>query len=256
MPPKPTSKVRPDDLVRYSRPLDGKTLFVTSNLASVRRIMGGRYPVRVMAVAHVEAPDHEGLPLEDEALALDEAEDRFTGIFAGMTMSLIHTGRITYNGQRVLVAYSAMPNPLGVGPQFTLSDGGRYPWHVYYQDDSEYEFLRTVMTPTTDEMRRARNKSMLARLAQAGDDGTQPRTINCIATYYSNEGIVNAAALLAQNQFTTGDVEPQPDKSWYLSFSYACAADPDTIDQLTLYLMHACHECGGRFEGWECEPVR
>lgn len=256
MPPSAIGRLKPYELVRFTRPFQGRSLYVTSSPMMIARVLGGKYPIRTLAVANIEAPDSDGLPLEAEAHALNEAEDQLLGMAAGLTMALFCVGRITYAGQRVLVFHSVIPNPLGPGTGQSLQiQGGDYLWNVYYERDPEYQMIRAVLQPTGPEFHAARNAVLLDDLESKNDRPERTRPITCYGVFPTDKDVVGAIALLSDNHFTCASPEMQPDRSWSVEATYECDTQPDSIEALTQYLMYVCAQCRGEFVGWTCDPV-
>lgn len=255
MPPRALATFKPFELVRYKRQLHGKPMYITSNPTVAQRVMTGHYPHLILIVTNIEAPDHEGLPLDTEASDLNESEDMFIGLCAGLTSAMHQAGRITHAGQRVLVFYSGMPFALGPGPSFWKEVGG-YRWTVYYENDPHYHFLQALLLPTPVEHRRGINATKLAELEVQGDTPVKTRPIACFSSFPSDRDVAAAIALLSEHSFEVGDPEVQRDRTYRLKYTFNYTTDPDSIDHLTAYSDYLCRSCNGQFLGWEAEPIR
>ncbi len=254
MPPRAIGRIHQDDLVRYSRPLNGKQLYVTTNPRAVRQILTGRFPTRVTIVTNMRAPDKEGLPMESEAVALNDAEDALMGSYAGGTNQLISAGRLTYNGQRVLIFHSELQQPLGPGPAFVTQARG-FDWNIYYEHDPDGWFVQGVMVPSPVEERRAYDHRQVGRLEELGDDLAIPRQITLHATFSTNADVASAIAILNDAKFRCDGPNMQKDRSWTAQFHYDCAADEESIDRLTGFVQSVCAQCSGRYDGWDCSTA-
>jgi len=255
MPPRALGRLHPDDLIRYSRPLNGKELYITSNPGAARHILTGRYPTRVTCVAYMRSPDSDGLPMDSEAIALNESEEQLLSKFAGTTNQLLNAGRLTFDGHRVLVFHSELQQPVGPGPSMALKTL-QYEWHTYYDEDPDAIFVQAIMVPTPMEARRAYDRRQIMHLEEADDDTAVPRTINFHASFPSPADMAAAVAILSDSKFKCEAPTMQRDRSWTFAFSYDASADPETIERLTSYAQSVCTQCLGTYDGWDCSTAK
>lgn len=230
-------------------------MFVTCNFTLIERILSDGLPNRVLALAKIEAPDHEGLPLEAEAIALNRSEDKLLREAAGLTAAMIYGGRITYNGQRLLCFYSKVADPFGPGPSFSVKMG-EYRWDIYYDTDSDQRFLRGAMHPTPEELRTARDQAVLRRLSEEGDNSSAMRPITCTARFADAVSASTAALMFKENNFKITDPARSPEGWWMLTFTYDCTTEPKAIDELSTYIVSVTEQTNGRFEGWTCKSTK
>ncbi|MDX2175670.1 MAG: DUF695 domain-containing protein [Candidatus Sumerlaeia bacterium] len=253
MPPRAIGCLPEDELVRFTRPMDeGRLVYVTTNPRVLSLVQRGGYATRVFAIVSYEIEDSDGLPSEDQALALNTAEEEFLSLGAGQTMSLLQVGRLTYHGNRVLVFHSSMQQPLGQGPSFSVFIHG-VKWDIYYEQDQELIFLRTVMEPTAEERRASYNQTQIARLEDFGDPLAKPRPLRFFGTFPSLPDMAGAIAMLNDKQFRCEDQVMREDRSWTMVAAYDCAPDPTSVERLTGFVQYICHLCNGHYEGWDCE---
>lgn len=213
-------------------------------------------PFRIWAVAHMQAPDQEGMPMDAESEMLQTALVELIEQLPD-DGSIYFLGTMMHQGSYVAIFHSHVDNIMG-DPPATIIPSSRYDWYVYTQEDESYEFLKLKMVPTPTERRQLQDEEILGALADAGDQSIVPRPITFYGLFKREEDAVSAASDLDQQGYRTAPPSEMPGKSefkWSLSFTRTAPTEPQVIEDVSATAHDICITYGGHYDGWSCEPV-
>ncbi|MCE2966864.1 MAG: DUF695 domain-containing protein [Phycisphaerales bacterium] len=127
---------------------------------------------------------------------------------------------------------------------------------VLIADDPGYTAL-TPLQPTLWQVQFAQNSSVVAALAESGNDATRPRPIDFCAFFRTESGRRSFAEVLVANGFEVDSealaspARDDRDVPWELEFRRVCEIEIYNLTDITTYLEECASEHDGEFDGWE-----
>lgn len=247
---------KPFQYTRFTRDLPRGKMLISVDQKACDTAMEQQYIWRVWAVASLQAPTPDGLPMDAESQMLDFSIQELAQNIPedGETLFL---GYIIHAGQFAAIFHSRNAAVLGKPPASPLATS-RYEWSIYTAEDSSHEFVRLKLLPTPKEKRRIQDREILDALAQAHDQAHVPRPITFYGLFKSKQDADSASNELDNHGFRTGNASEMPGKSgfkWSLSFTKSAPTEPQIIDEISAAAHDTCVNYGGHYDGWSCEPV-
>lgn len=225
------------------------------NMTNCERVLAGGFPLRIWAVTDVEAPDQNGLPMDEEYQVLVDGEAELLGRIQDNGATL-YLGHILHQGKLVTVLHSQVKAGMSEGARSLA--GGRRHWHVYTSQDEECRFILGKLMPQQEEVRRMRDQEVLAALMDANDNPIVPRLLTFYSLFSQEDLAQQAASVLDQNEFAVSPPSRMPgsgEYAWSLMFSCMATTEPDVIEQISSLADDICSQYHGKYDGWSADPV-
>jgi hypothetical protein len=241
----------------FPRQTDSGAMMVRVNFPGWEVLQRESYPWRIWAVTTLKAPDENGIAGDEEAQGLLDAERELI-LRVPDDDHTVYLGSVQHQFQHVAVLYTRIPDVLGNPPACRIK-GRRYTWHVYTENDPDYNFLRINFLPDATEIRRVRDDEVLQALAGAHDNPNAPRLITFYGMFPHLRDAEMAAADLTKKGFRPTAPSEMPGKGYYqwsLMFQRVSTTDATSIERVSALCQDVCTACNGYFDGWECEPQR
>lgn len=220
-----------------------------------------RWPTTAVIGMAFDACRKNGLPTPDE---YDRAIRIETALRNAMEKSAhaVHLATVTGDGGRMWVfqckSAAATARRLAALPAKV-----RAPLTCHQQNDPDWTLYFESLLPTELESMRFNNSSVLAALAEAGDNPRRARPIEHLA-YFPTAAARKKFQTWAKRIGFAIDECPDPDTGsdpadglpFRLHFSMKSKAELDAITDQTHSCAVAARKCGGMYDGWESVLVK
>lgn len=251
----PTTHDENDHYLHFSRFARQGLMEIRVNMTNCEKVLGGDFPLRIWAVTDVDAPDENGLPMDEEYQLLVDSEAELLGRINDNGATL-YLGHILHQGQLVTVLHSQVQASATEGAR--RLGGSSRQWIVYTAPDAEYRFMERKLMPQREELRRMSDHEVLSALQAANDNPIVPRLLTFYGLFAQQDLAEQAAAVLNQNEFTASPPSQMPgsgEYSWSLMFSCMATTEPDVIEQISSLADQICAHYQGKYDGWSADPV-
>jgi uncharacterized protein (TIGR01619 family) len=215
-------------------------------------------PSLVWLWVHVQNPDEEGFPSEDEDMKLNEIEDAVTeSVDLGNTQ---YVGRITSDGRREFYFYTNDPEQFRQAATAAMSSAPEYEFEIDEADDEGWQHYLDVLYPSPEDFQQIHNQHVISRLYDAGDSLTEPRPVDHFANFQSEtdrESFIVAAAELGYEAVSRPErSEEETEFPFAVGLLRVDIVDAETIDRITLELFELARQYDGEYEGWGSKVVK
>jgi hypothetical protein len=119
-------------------------------------------PALVWVWVHVQSPDEEGFPTEDEDMKLNEIEDAVTDALEQTTARYV--GRITSDGRREFYFYTDHPAEFREVATAAMSSAPEYEYEIDDAEDPSWQHYSGVLYPSPEDFQQIHNQHVISRL--------------------------------------------------------------------------------------------
>jgi uncharacterized protein (TIGR01619 family) len=214
-------------------------------------------PALVWVWVHVQSPDEEGFPTEDEDMRLNEIEDAITEALE--ESSAQYVGRITSDGRREFYFYTDNPAEFLAIATSAMGSAPEYEFELDDAEDPEWEHYFNVLYPSPEDFQQIHNQHVISRLYDEGDSLTEPRPVDHFANFKSEEdreAFVAAAKELGFETVSRPDRAEEAEFPFNVGLLRVDAVDAETIDRITFELFELARQHDGEYEGWGSKVVK
>ncbi|MCC5878022.1 MAG: DUF695 domain-containing protein [Candidatus Sumerlaeia bacterium] len=245
-----------DQYLHFSRYARQGLMEIRVNMTNCEKVLAGDFPLRIWAVTDIEAPDADGLPMDEEYQTLVDSEAELLGRINDNGATL-YLGHILHQSQLVTVLHSRVQGS-SISEGARRLGGSKRQWTVYTASDAEYRFVERKLMPQRAELRRMSDLEVLNALQAANDNPVVPRLLTFYGLFPQQGLAEQAAAVLNENDFTASPPSQIPgtgEYSWSLMFSCMATTEPDVIEQISNLADDICAHYQGKYDGWSADPV-
>ncbi len=201
-------------------------------------------------------PDDRGLPHGDEFSWLNDLEDQISN---GLTESrAISVGRITTNGRRYLIYYTAHDQATSEAVAREVASSHGYEVKVLHANDLERSHYRNELFPTDDDWQVIQDMRVEDSLRKEGDPLTSRREVEHWA-YFHKEADRKSFVEAVNDQFDAIEMYETPDSergTFTAKLAHTSLPDYRSMNKFTMLLNRAAKESGGDYDGWETSVCR
>ena len=230
-------------------------VLVDMTVAEVAPLVGK--PTLVWLWVHLQSPDEEGFPSEDEDMRLNEIEDAVTEA-VDSTMAK-YVGRITSDGRREFYFYTNVPHEFRTAAAAAMTAAPEYRFDIDDADDAEWNHYRDVLYPSPEDFQQIHNQHVISRLHREGDSLTQPRPVDHFANFKSE---ADREAFVVMAEAMGFEAVSRPERNDETEFPFALGllridpVDAETVDRVTFELFELAQKHDGEYEGWASKVVK
>ena len=207
---------------------------------------------------HVQAPDEEGFPTEEEDMKLNEIEDVLTDSLE--LGDAEYVGRITSDGRREFYFYTSDCEQFRQAANAAMSTAPEYEFEIDEADDAEWQHYLDVLYPSPEDFQQIHNQHVISRLYDAGDSLSEPRPVDHFANFATEtdrEAFITAAAELGYEAASRPErTEEETDFPFAVGLLRVDSVDAETIDRITYELFELARQHDGEYEGWGSKVVK
>ena len=198
-------------------------------------------------------PTENGLSSQEEYDELSRVENTVTNDIARGSETL-YVGRNTSSGNRDFYFYTkdgrqfeqTAAEAMAAFPNYSFTTGSR--------SDPEWQTYFEFLYPSPGQMEQIKNQGVLERLAEHGDELTEPREIDHFA-YFPKLADGQAFIALIQRQGFTATLAPMPSDASGYSVQFSKVDRPVDMDGVTAGLLQSALTHRGTYDGWECPVI-
>ena len=214
-------------------------------------------PALVWLWVHIQSPDEEGFPTEEEDMILNDIEDAVTE--AMETTAARYVGRITTDGRREFYFYMDNPAEFRTTVTSAMSSTPQYEFEIDEAEDPEWDHYFNVLYPSPEDFQQIHNQHVISKLYEAGDSLTEPRQVDHFANFQTEEDreqFVSAAAELGYEATSRPAPNEESEFPYNVGLVRVDAVDAETIDRITFELFDLARKFEGEYEGWGSKVVK
>lgn len=206
---------------------------------------------------HIQEPDEEGFPSDEEDIRLNEIEDLLTDSIDSTTNKYV--GRLTTDGRREFYFYTESPQEFCQFASKAMQSVAGYEFEIDEADDEEWRHYWDVLYPSPEDFQQIRNQHVITQLQLAGDSLTEPRPLDHFANFKNEE---DRAAFIASAQNLGFEAASQPYREQKSEFPFSVgllrvdAVDPETVDRVTYELWELAQQHHGEYDGWGSTVIK
>lgn len=199
----------------------------------------------------------DGLPTSDEFDRLYAISDATEAAVAKKTTYTL-AGAFTHQCQRLDYIYVA--DTTGLRKALTALHKANYSGYEYYLNikmDREWGVYREFLYPNEEILEDIRNRDVLIKLMDAGDDLSQARQVDHWL-YFPTEKTRKAFTAYARKQgYTIEETGKDQGKNPFkIRISRTDKVDPASINAQTLALKREARKHKGNYDGWETFVIK
>ena len=234
----------------YFTDIDGQmaSIFVNLGLGDAAPMVDR--PWAVFIRLHLQAPNDNGFPGNEEFHVLEGVEDAILGFFEGL--GAVYTGRITCGGDRLMLLYakeSCDPEPL---LQEALGKFPEYRFEAWCEEQPDWHFYTCTLLPKPDEMQMIKNRHVLEVLEEHADTLEVPREVTHWAYFAAKEDRDAFVEAVEPFGYSVNKRDDSPgEKPFSAVLKRQDKVDSDSIDEVTLQLLRLANHHNGEYDGWE-----
>jgi regulator of RNase E activity RraB len=228
------------------------------DMAAARHAPLASHPLRAEVRVRMLSPRPDGLRDASELDALGEVEDQIAARLDDR-LGALYVGRFVAKGYTTLVAY-APPAAAGSLPNLGQLVGplGPYAPEWRLEEDPEWKFYFEFLYPDTYSKQFMQNRRLVEVIAGHGDKLDEPRRIDHIALFASQERAEQAARQLRRSSFDVDRPElvldeegrPQEPESWSLAFRRTDSVAQRRVDEICAEILDVIVPLDGIYDGW------
>lgn len=241
----------------YVTYVDEKPAVILVDIGIAEFVPLSEQPTLVWLWIHIQDPDEEGFPNEEEDMKLNEVEDAVTDALEDS--SARYVGRITSDGRREFYFYTSDPQEFLNVVKSAMAVAPDYKFEVDEADDPTWQHYSGVLYPSPEDFQQIQNQHVISRLYEQGDSLTEPRPVDHFANFKS-EADRDAFAVAAEGmgfEIVSRPVrEDEPEFPYSIGLLRVDAVDGETIDRITFELFDLANEHNGEYDGWGSKVVK
>lgn len=240
----------------YALRVDDRPASIYLDLSLADEVQAETYPVMAWLRVEMREPRDDGLSSQQEFDALVALEDHVVPMLAGAGQA-VYAGRNTSSGCRDFFFYVVQGESWDAQVEQAMRAAPDYRFRSGHRPDPTWNAYHEFLYPGPRTRESMENRDVCAALEERGDALLQLREIDHWAHFPSagerDEFLRKARAMGFENRTPTRDDDGEPD--WGAQVFRSDVPGYGAIDDICLPLYDLAHECGGRYDGWECEVV-
>jgi hypothetical protein len=239
----------------YECSVDERRAFVSVDVDLHRLAPIASLPVSICLTVPLLAPREDGLNTAEERPALDAIEDLLDEAFA--REGAIKAGRAVFDGLRHHYFYGRAVDVLEPALRRARAVVVDRPISASSFDDPEWRQYLEFLYPNELAWQYIMDSRVLDALQAKGDDGEVSRKIDHWAYFARAEDRERFAAALGDHDVRVDGRRDDDDRSRPRPFAlyFSHQGPPRRIRRLTSRLHVVARECGGEYDGWECQVL-
>lgn len=240
----------------YALRVDDQPASIYLDLSLADEVSADDYPVMAWLRVEMREPRDDGLSSQQEFDALMALEDRVIPLLVPDGQG-IYAGRNTSSGCRDFYFYLAQGDSWDAQVGWVMRAVPEYRYQSGHRPDPTWSAYHEFLYPGPRERESIENRDVCAALEDRGDALQQPRDIDHWAYFPSasarDEFLQQATVMGFENR--TPNRDDDGEQEWGAQVFRRDVPAYGAIDDICLPLYDLAHECGGRYDGWECEVV-
>ncbi|KRA53243.1 hypothetical protein ASD77_00640 [Pseudoxanthomonas sp. Root65] len=240
----------------YALRVDDQPASIYLDLSLADEVQADEYPVMAWLRVEMREPREDGLSSQQEFDALVALEDRVVPLLTAAGRA-VYAGRNTSSGCRDFYFYLAQGEAWDEQVEQAMRAASEYRYQSGHRPDPTWSTYHEFLYPDPRTRESMENRDVCAVLEDRGDELRQPRDIDHWAYFPSpdarDEFLRKAAAIGFENR--TPNRDDDEEQEWGAQVFRRDVPAYGAIDDICLPLYDLAHECGGRYDGWECEVV-
>lgn len=240
----------------YALRVDDQPASIYLDLSLADEVRTDDYPVMAWLRVEMRDPRDDGLSSQQEFDALIALEDRVVPLLATEGRG-VYAGRNTSSGCRDFYFYLTAGDAWDEQVEQAMRAASEYRYQSGHRPDPTWSTYREFLFPDARTRESMENRDVCAVLEDRGDALRQPREIYHWAYFSSSDArdefLRRAAAIGFKSRTQNNDDDGE--QGWGAQVFRRDVPAYDTIDDICLPLYDLASECGGRYDGWECEAI-
>nr|WP_298124731.1 DUF695 domain-containing protein [uncultured Pseudoxanthomonas sp.] len=240
----------------YALRVDDQPASIYLDLSLVDEVHTGDYPVMAWLRVEMREPRDDGLSSQQEFDALVALEDQVVSLLAPDDKA-VYAGRNTSSGCRDFYFYLAQGDSWEARVDQAMRTVPEYRYQSGQRPDPAWSTYHDFLYPGPRTRESMENRDVCAALEGRGDSLQQPREIDHWACFPSasarDEFLGRAAAMGFESRMPNR--EDDGEQEWGAHVFRSDVPAYGAIDDICLPLYDLAQECGGSYDGWECEVV-
>lgn len=240
----------------YALRVDDQPASIYLDLSLADEVATDEYPVMAWLRVEMREPRDDGLSSQQEFDALVALEDRVVPLLAPDGHG-VYAGRNTSSGCRDFYFYVAQGDAWDAQVERAMRAAPEYRYQSGCRSDPAWSTYHGFLYPDPRTRESMENRDVCAALEEQGDALRQPRDIDHWASFPSasarDEFLHKAAGMGFENR--TPDRDDDAEHGWRAQVFRRDVPAYGAIDDICLPLYDLAGECGGSYDGWECEVV-
>jgi hypothetical protein len=226
------------------------SIFVDLGIAKDAPI--ARFPTLAYLRVRMQTPRSDGLSSQEEYETLVALEDSVSKAIE-LSGHSIYVGRNTSGGNRDFYFYtcdSSIEAVLRKG----MTNWPEYELQIGTRPDAEWSVYWSFLYPSGEDFQRIKNREVIDQLLKHGDLIEEPRKIDHLAIFKTQDGRDGFVQYLRANGFDILPTEGVSDEKFEVAFDRT--DQPAQIDEVTIPLYRAALQQNGEYDGWGCTVVK
>lgn len=240
----------------YALRVDDQPASIYLDLSLADEVATDEYPVMARLRVEMREPRDDGLSSQQEFDALVALEDRVVPLLVPDGHGA-YAGRNTTSGCRDFYFYVAQGDAWDAQVERAMRAAPEYRYQSGCRSDPAWSTYHGFLYPDPRTRESMQNRDVCAALEELGDTLRQSRDIDHWASFPGasarDEFLHKAAAMGFENR--TPDRDDDAEQGWRAQVFRRDVPAYGAIDDICLPHYDLAGECGGSYDGWECEVV-
>lgn len=209
-------------------------------------------PELVQVNIHLNQPNRFGLTRASEAEALYILEDHLSNHLA-VNLGGVYVARNTTSGQRIFYFYCRSSIDYRNVIAEVMSQFDHYQWSCHAYTDTDWDFFRTSLYPSSYGLQSILNRRLMDKLQQEGDDLSLAREVEHFVYFPSQRSREQFLTQALQEGYSIVEVsDPQADAP--LPFGAVISRieqlEQGKMDDAVAWLLQTAEILEGLYDGW------
>lgn len=207
----------------------------------------------------MQTPRPDGLSSSDEAprlQAIGDALDSMISVTCGAQL----VGRVTGGDRREFYFYANEPGELEGAAARAMKEFETYKYEIGSAFQPDWDHYVNLLYPSDSNLQRMYNRRVLEELAAEGDVHEQPRKVDHVLHFSTDEARQHCRETLMAIDFAVEfeslSEEEGDDLPYQLGVSRVDSVDSHTINGISLELARLAVQNQGEYDGWSCEVMQ
>jgi hypothetical protein len=216
----------------------------------IRESIDNTVPSRLLKVrVAFKHPRPDGMPTNEEFQSLNAFEDALQALVQQQESTYV--GRVTVDGHRHFYIYTSDSEDAWSSRLDALGRSHGYSLAYAMKTDDGHGGYWQELYPTEDDWQVIQDLRVIQALAEQGDDGTTPRSIDHWA-YFPSQIAAERFSHWAQEQgYGSLATDIADDGKFRVRFAHEGTVRLGNITSHTIKLRRKASEVGGEYDGWE-----